>query len=249
MDASTTDGDAATSASPVVAASQGAKRTAPTQPTRTARVRRDTSRVSPSPTQSPRPTQRPPTLTPTPTPTSSPTRAPAFTPTPTPISTPTLTRAPTPTHSPARGTPTPTPSPTPEAPIPSPVPTSRSYVVQSGDTLRTIAESFGTTIRLLMAANELSDPHLIRVGATLRIPDSTATPSDRATPTPAPGVYASCAAAEAAGEVRRRGSVGTGLGFPARSVPSAPNGDGDTVVCEVEPTPVPLPEPAPPEQS
>ena len=122
-------------------------------------------------------------------------------------------------------------------------------MVQPGDTLRTIAESFGTTIRLLMAANELSDPHLIRVGATLRIPDSTATPSDRATPTPVPEVYASCAAAETAGEIRRRGSVGTGLGFPAGMVPSAPNGDGDTMVCEVEPTPTPIPEPTPTAQS
>lgn len=64
--------------------------------------------------------------------------------------------------------------------------------------------------------------------------------------TPAPGpVYASCAAAEGAGEIRQRGSVGTGLGFPAERVPSAPNGDGDNMVCEIEPTPTPTPRPTP----
>lgn len=66
------------------------------------------------------------------------------------------------------------------------------------------------------------------------------------TPVPAP-VYASCVEAEAAGEARQRGSVGTGLGLPAARVPSAPNGDGDgdTMVCEVEPTPTPTPTPTP----
>ena len=53
------------------------------------------------------------------------------------------------------------------------------------------------------------------------------------TPTPDPGaVYASCEAAEAAGEPRIQGANGSGQGFPQAAVPSARDGDGDGVVCE-----------------
>ena len=59
----------------------------------------------------------------------------------------------------------------------------------------------------------------------------------RATLTPAPNQqaspsYASCDAAEAAGERRVQGTQGRGKGFPARMVPNARDGDGDGVVCE-----------------
>ena len=47
--------------------------------------------------------------------------------------------------------------------------------------------------------------------------------------------YASCEAAEAAGEPRVQGSSGPGLGFPQATVPSARDGDSDGVVCEVSP--------------
>ena len=47
--------------------------------------------------------------------------------------------------------------------------------------------------------------------------------------------YASCEAAEAAGEPRVQGSSGPGLGFPQATVPSARDGDRDGVVCEVSP--------------
>ena len=46
------------------------------------------------------------------------------------------------------------------------------------------------------------------------------------------GAYASCEAAERAGEVRVLGSRGRGRGFAAELVPSAVDGDGDGVVCE-----------------
>ncbi|MCY3749015.1 MAG: thermonuclease family protein [Chloroflexi bacterium] len=46
-------------------------------------------------------------------------------------------------------------------------------------------------------------------------------------------VYDSCEAAEAAGEPRVQGSAGSGRGFPHATVPSARDGDGDGVVCEV----------------
>ena len=46
-------------------------------------------------------------------------------------------------------------------------------------------------------------------------------------------LYDSCDAAVAAGEPRIQGSSGNGRGFPQESVPSARDGDGDGVVCEV----------------
>ena len=49
---------------------------------------------------------------------------------------------------------------------------------------------------------------------------------------PTPGVYASCDEAAASGLERRTGRSGSGRGFPAASVPSARDGDGDGVVCE-----------------
>ena len=58
-------------------------------------------------------------------------------------------------------------------------------------------------------------------------------PMPAATPTPAGRVYGSCAEAEAAGEERVQGSIGESWGFPAELVPSARDGDGDGVVCEV----------------
>ena len=58
------------------------------------------------------------------------------------------------------------------------------------------------------------------------------------------GAYATCDAAEAAGEERVQGSRGSGRGFPQSVVPSARDGDEDGVVCEVivrSPTPTPRP--------
>ena len=46
-------------------------------------------------------------------------------------------------------------------------------------------------------------------------------------------VYESCDEAAAAGEQRVQGSQGGGEGYPKRVVPSARDGDGDGVVCEL----------------
>ncbi len=78
-----------------------------------------------------------------------------------------------------------------------------------------------------------------------------------ASPTPATAAsatYASCNEAEAAGEPRVQGSKGPGRGFPKATVPSARDGDGDGVVCEIaapasssaSPTPAPAASPASP---
>ncbi len=78
-------------------------------------------------------------------------------------------------------------------------------------------------------------------------PDGSAAPSPEtgtAAPAPPPdeggaaatpaaaGVYPSCDAAAAAGELRALGSQGSGRGFPKAMVPSARDGDGDGMVCE-----------------
>ena len=52
------------------------------------------------------------------------------------------------------------------------------------------------------------------------------------TPPPATTTYASCDAAQEAGETLIQGSQGNGRGFPKSIVPSARDGDGDGVVCE-----------------
>ena len=53
-----------------------------------------------------------------------------------------------------------------------------------------------------------------------------------------PIVYESCEAAETAGVRLQQGSIGDEFGFPVELVPTAPNGDGDTMVCEKELTPI-----------
>ncbi len=64
--------------------------------------------------------------------------------------------------------------------------------------------------------------------------NSTSTTGAAATSSSATGsVYDSCEAAVAAGEPRVLGSAGGGRGFPHATVPSARDGDGDGVVCEV----------------
>ncbi len=76
----------------------------------------------------------------------------------------TATAAPT-----AAATPAPLPTPT-----STPTPTTLRYVVQSGDNLNTIAASFGVTVEVIIVANDITDPALIRVGAELIIPTTAA---------------------------------------------------------------------------
>ena len=69
------------------------------------------------------------------------------------------------------------------------------------------------------------------------IVDLTTTVADATAPivvptSPADGLYSTCEEAEAAGEPRVQGASGSGRGFPAWTIPSARDGDGDGVVCE-----------------
>ena len=63
----------------------------------------------------------------------------------------------------------------------------------------------------------------------------TATPEPHPAATPAVRTYSSCDAAQAAGEARVQGSKGNGRGFPKWMVPSARDGDADSVICETKP--------------
>jgi lysozyme len=56
------------------------------------------------------------------------------------------------------------------APVsPQPPPPSLTYTVQSGDTLYAIAVKYHTTVPAIAAANNISNPNLIRVGQVLKI--------------------------------------------------------------------------------
>ena len=81
----------------------------------------------------------------------------------------------TPTSPPAQETATPSP--------PGPVPAEGiEYVVRSGDTIELIAGRFGVSVEDIVAANNLTDPDLIRAGDILIIPGASA-------PSPEPGVH------------------------------------------------------------
>ncbi len=54
--------------------------------------------------------------------------------------------------------------------MPSPGPGGKTYVVQPGDTLYSIAVRHNTTVQALVVANNLSNPNLIYVGQTLKVP-------------------------------------------------------------------------------
>jgi LysM repeat protein len=56
-------------------------------------------------------------------------------------------------------------------PVAGTVPTTGgTYTVRGGDTLSSIAQRFGTTVRAIQAANSLSDPNVVVIGKTLKIP-------------------------------------------------------------------------------
>ncbi len=61
-------------------------------------------------------------------------------------------------------------------------PAATSYRVRSGDTLGSIAARTGTTIAALVAANELRNPNLVRIGQVLSLPTAGARPAGVTTP-------------------------------------------------------------------
>jgi endonuclease YncB( thermonuclease family) len=93
------------------------------------------------------------------------------------------------------------------------------FVVYHGQEIDVVAE--------LIAAGH------VKAGSTT----TTATETSQTAQSPPPSTngttYASCEAAVAAGEPRVQGNSGSGAGFPQATVPSARDGDGDGVVCEV----------------
>jgi len=123
---------------------------------------------------------------------------------PTPVATPAMTSAATTVADAPTGTPAPTRTPaltTTGTPLPTATPTATArpaattqYTVQPNDTLGAIALKFGTTAEAIMAANNISDPRLVRAGQVLTIPLPTPTATatlaptlDPRLPSPTPG--------------------------------------------------------------
>ncbi len=79
---------------------------------------------------------------------------------------------------------------------------------------------------------ERPDEHPNRMPTVVEVEEQHEAPQDAKDPETPVGIYASCDAAQDAGEERQLGSNGSGRGFPAELVPSARDGDGDGVVCE-----------------
>jgi len=75
-----------------------------------------------------------------------------------------------------------------EAGVPTPQPMAEAitHTVKAGDSLTSIAEEYGTTVEAIVAANEIADPQMIRLGQVLIIPLGSLTPTLTATPLPAP---------------------------------------------------------------
>ncbi|MFQ3587650.1 MAG: LysM peptidoglycan-binding domain-containing protein [Fimbriimonadaceae bacterium] len=63
----------------------------------------------------------------------------------------------------------------------------QSYTVRDGDTLSGIAARLGVSQQALLQANNLPDPHRLRVGMTLRVPQRTAPTTARTSNAPAAG--------------------------------------------------------------
>jgi LysM repeat protein len=111
----------------------------------------------PEPTMTALPTSPPATPTSTPTGTATPSITPTTGPTATPTATATRSLSSYPTYAPV-GTGTPLKYPF-------------VYTVKSGDTLSGLADRFGVSSAKLMAANNLVDSNLIRIGQVLIVPD------------------------------------------------------------------------------
>jgi LysM repeat protein len=105
-------------------------------------------------------------VTSTPTPVVSvPTQAPTWTPQPTYTPNPTYTPFPTPTVLPPTATPAPTFTPAPTA-----TPTPVMYLVKPGDMLNSLARQFSVAPEAIIAANNITNPNILEVGAMLVIP-------------------------------------------------------------------------------
>ncbi|HEX7588704.1 MAG TPA: LysM domain-containing protein, partial [Anaerolineae bacterium] len=74
----------------------------------------------------------------------------------------------------------------PQPPVPLPTQSQTTYTVLPGDTLFVIARKFGTTVAAIVAANNISNPSLIRPGQTLKIPGAVGSPSPSVPPVAQP---------------------------------------------------------------
>jgi murein DD-endopeptidase MepM/ murein hydrolase activator NlpD len=82
-----------------------------------------------------------------------------------------------------------------------------AYVVQPGDTLERIARRLGVTVQALLNGNQIDNPRRLRIGQTLHLPGTAATP---AAATPAPITQATEGAGN--GYIVQRGDSLYGIG-------------------------------------
>lgn len=93
------------------------------------------------------------------------------------------------TPQPRRATATPVPSTPLPTSTPTPTPTPIIHTVQQGDLLIGIASQYGVSMQAILDANEIDNPHSLRIGARLLIPrseDEAAALRPTSTPTPVP---------------------------------------------------------------
>jgi LasA protease len=63
-----------------------------------------------------------------------------------------------------------TPTPDPARILPTPRQSIDEYIVQAGDTLGGIAQRYGISLQALLEANNITDPNLLEIGVTLKVP-------------------------------------------------------------------------------
>ena len=117
-------------------------------------------------------------------------------------------------------------------------PEDRSYSCQYAVDWITIKDNRGLTVTaqehnaLVEMINTCANPPQLTVSHRIQAGPPSAPTRNATQPTPETRTYATCDAAQSAGETRVQGSQGNGKGFPRAMVPSARDGDGDGVVCE-----------------
>ena len=117
-------------------------------------------------------------------------------------------------------------------------PEDRAYWCQYAVDWITIKKDWNLTVTthehrsLVEMLNTCANPPQLTVSHRTQTRPTPAPTRRSVQPTPKTRTYASCDAAQAAGEPRIQGSKGGGRGFPSWMVPSARDGDGDGVVCE-----------------
>lgn len=116
------------------------------------------------------------------------------------------------------------------------------HVVEPGDTLSALASRYGVTVEELAEVNRITNPNLIFVGDTLRIPDS----SEGATGTTATSVPPMPPVISVPPPPSTVAPIGASINAPTVTPPPPPPIPGSTSTRTTAPTPTTLAPPSPP---